>query len=170
MNKYFNSVLNFIKDQLGISDKLRFIPAYKPTWSDKYELRITSIELVKKLINVGCPPAKSNIITFPKFIDDKYMSHFIRGYFDGDGSLWSQKDGKSWHLAFTCGSKVFIEDLKKYIEDKTQSIGSIYSYSAYSLVYSRKKEIAALLNYIYKDSEFSMLRKRTKFKEFINNL
>lgn len=41
--------------------------------------------MCEDLINLGCVPNKSLILKFPTFdiVPEKYMSHFIRGYFDG---------------------------------------------------------------------------------------
>ena len=54
-------------------------------------IRISSKEIVNDLINHGCIPNKTFVIQFPN-IDEKYYSHFIRGYFDGDGSISVNED------------------------------------------------------------------------------
>lgn len=44
----------------------------------------------KVLNNYGCTPRKSPTLKFPDFSifkDKTLIKHFIRGYFDGDGSL-----------------------------------------------------------------------------------
>ena len=41
------------------------------------------------LIKQGCVPRKSLILTFPNTnqVPENLINHFIRGYFDGDGSI-----------------------------------------------------------------------------------
>lgn len=41
----------------------------------------------------GCPPAKTFLIDFPDFLREDLYSHFIRGYFDGDGCACVLSDG-----------------------------------------------------------------------------
>lgn len=54
------------------------------------------------LISNGCVPKKSLILKFPEedIVSKELQSHFIRGYFDGDGSLLHSKTSKkiSWLL------------------------------------------------------------------------
>lgn len=49
-------------------------------------LRFHNKVLCKDLISLGCIPRKSLKLKFPG-IPNKYLSHFIRGVFDGDGSI-----------------------------------------------------------------------------------
>ncbi len=53
-----------------------------------YRLELNSIYLSKVLKQHGCPQAKSFTIIFPKWLNNNLINHFIRGYFDGDGSIW----------------------------------------------------------------------------------
>ena len=47
--------------------------------------------MANDLINLGCIPNKSLILLPPK-LKDEFISHFIRGYFDGDGSIGKYKN------------------------------------------------------------------------------
>lgn len=51
-----------------------------------YKLEINSVKMTDDLIKLGCVLNKSLVLTPPK-LNYKYISHFIRGYFDGDGSI-----------------------------------------------------------------------------------
>ena len=55
----------------------------------KYTLYVYDKSITKKLENVGVLKNKSLTLKFPTFISDDLMPHFIRGYFDGDGSIWN---------------------------------------------------------------------------------
>ena len=58
-------------------------------------LEICSPEIGEKLISYGCVPRKSNILKFPDisiFKSKNLIRHFIRGYFDGDGSVFISKE------------------------------------------------------------------------------
>ena len=121
------------------------------------------------LLKLGGIPAKSLIIQFPE-VPDRYLSHFVRGFFDGDGSFFINIDKRLAHhykyLAsnFT-GNIDFLTVLEKKIKDNA-GIDSTGLYSANIsrisyLTYFNKKAIV-LGNYMYEDSE--NLRLERKFK------
>ena len=58
------------------------------------KVRIGCRKLVADLQNKGCHPRKSMTLTFPSFnqVPEDLVRHFIRGYFDGDGSIWTAKN------------------------------------------------------------------------------
>jgi hypothetical protein len=161
-------VMEFIKNELKASNKLRYIKPHKKTWSAKWQLGIKSIDLSKDLTNVGCPPAKSLILKFPSFINDDLMPHFIRGYFDGDGHINFSKG--SYRMGFTSGSISFITDLQNFIYAKT-GVNIQYYTNKYnnckSLQTSNQKSIRKVLTYLYNNSSFSMKRKREKAQAFL---
>ena len=52
---------------------------------------VNSPHLINTLISYGCTPKKSLTLKFPDISIFKNMDlirHFIRGYFDGDGSVF----------------------------------------------------------------------------------
>jgi len=73
-------------------------------------LRINSKILGKDLIKLGCIPRKSLTLNFP-FIQDKFLSHFVRGYFEGDGSIHFNKPN-TIKITFI-GTKQFLEELQE---------------------------------------------------------
>jgi hypothetical protein len=52
-------------------------------------VRITSKQIVEDLKRFNIVPKKTFIYTLPEWlIDHPLVNHFMRGYFDGDGSVW----------------------------------------------------------------------------------
>ena len=47
----------------------------------------------------------------------KFQEHFIRGFFDGDGSIYKLKDGRVV-VKFTCWSPIFLLKLQELITKK----------------------------------------------------
>ena len=85
------------------------------------EIRITSNKLCNDLKRFNITPRKTKIYTFPKFIETHPMlSHFMRGYFDGDGSLfYSYKPNKMKQLFFSLrGTSEFLEVFRKQLQDR----------------------------------------------------
>lgn len=83
------------------------------------------------LCNHGCVDRKSKIIRMPN-IPENLIRHFIRGYFDGDGSVcfyFATKAHKHRTLttSFTSGSQGFLEDICNIIP--TSYIQKVYWHS-----------------------------------------
>lgn len=93
-----------------------------------YLLRIGSHVLYSDLTKLGLYPNKSLTIRFPK-IPKKYITHFIRGYFDGDGCVRiCMRKGKDEKMVinklctiFTSGSKLFLEELAACIKENADT-------------------------------------------------
>lgn len=79
------------------------------------EVKFESKQMADDLIALGCVPRKSLILRFPS-VPDHLVSHFVRGYFDGDGSI-SYRDfcgtmvSAQLRLRF-CGTESFLATLK----------------------------------------------------------
>ena len=95
---------------------------------DKAYLEVYNKTFVNGLIKQGCTPKKSKILQFPK-IPKQLHPHFIRGYFDGDGSVFMGKSGYNkgkWGFSIASGSEDFLLTLKNLMDHEsiTTSIGS----------------------------------------------
>jgi hypothetical protein len=74
---------------------------------------VHSTKMCKRLIKLGCMPRKAKKIRFPKNIPANYTNHFVRGYFDGDGSISFNKPN-TIRIRFI-GNERFMKALKKEI-------------------------------------------------------
>jgi len=123
----------------------------------RYLLRIGNRELYNDLINLGLYPNKSLTIRFPN-IQKKFLSHFVRGYFDGDGCVRiSMRKGKKHTFVlsklcsvFTSGSKVFLEELARQIKNaiNTKLLKVYNGHSSYMLSYTTEDSIR-LFKFMY---------------------
>lgn len=73
-----------------------------------YKLEFYREKMIDDLNKLGLIQAKSLKMKFPD-VPEEYMRHFIRGCWDGDGSVYLQNGRVA--ASFTCGSKQFIEKL-----------------------------------------------------------
>lgn len=143
---------------------------------------INCTAMCKDLINLGCVPNKSLILKFPKndIVPENLMSHFIRGYFDGDGGIFylekkyhnnlRNNDYDTWVCrCYFTGNIQFITELKKYLETKVGIIvGKITPdkrSKAISISIYGKDNIKKFGEYIYKNSTVELDRKKEKFDE-----
>ena len=116
---------------------------------------------------------KSHVIRFPD-VPKKYLRDFIRGYFDGDGSVFfidyiRTKDGRSTRelrTNFTSGSRKFLEDLmaalNREIGLSMRRIGVYNGGISLKLGYSMK-DSDALLHYMYYKGFPIGLRRKADF-------
>jgi hypothetical protein len=75
-----------------------------------YTIRISNSEIYADLQRLGLTPAKSLTLQFPDMPLD-CVRHFIRGCWDGDGSIYLEKRDHIPNASYVSGSKSFIERL-----------------------------------------------------------
>ena len=138
---------------------------------EKYsKLILDSKKMCEDLIDKGCLPNKSLVLRFPseKQVPKELIRHFIRGYFDGDGSISISK-GKYKYVNFT-STKEFCVELKKVASNEEIELGKFHQRykdkinSAGSVFVKGEEEILKLYNYMYKDcGDLFLKRKKEKF-------
>jgi hypothetical protein len=117
-------------------------------------INITSQELVSKLKEFGCHQRKSLTITYPTVISDNLQRHFIRGYFDGDGGIFS-----TYATISICGSEMFISELRNRLINELNMYFGLRIGDCYSLILSGRRQIYKFLKWIYEDSNIYLERK-----------
>lgn len=124
-------------------------------------------KIVTDLFKIGCVNKKSMIIEFPD-INNEYFRHFIRGYFDGDGCMYT-KNGKLNHMSIVSGSLIFLEQIKKILYDDLNVIVKLSKYkNIHKLNIYNKIDLHKIYEYFYKNSFVFLKRKKNKFDEFID--
>lgn len=126
---------------------------------------LASKQMFGDLQNLGCVQRKSLILKFPD-INIKLVRHFIRGYFDGDGSVfWEKKKNKVPQLGIAfVGTKHVLENINKYspsfLNIRKHSCGSVYVSE-----FRGNNKARAFRDWLYKDATIYLDRKREKFLE-----
>jgi hypothetical protein len=132
-------------------------------------------KLTKDLLRLGLKPRKSLDIKFPD-VPKEYLTDFIRGVFDGDGSVFFEKRSPRLRLRskFISGSKQFIETL----ENKLRLLGmpkrNIYEQKTkngilYMFIYCHK-DSSKLFRILYKGIPGNGLFLRRKYYKFLSGL
>lgn len=121
--------------------------------NNSYSFSIRSPKIVESLKKMGATERKSKKLIFP-FVPKKYLSHFIRGLWDGDGSIALQTGRKSYHASLTSGNKGFLEQVNKVL---TCSIKEFRGGSISTVVCKRGKKMP-MGQVLKKDSTYYMLR------------
>jgi intein-encoded DNA endonuclease-like protein len=144
----------------------------KESYSDNCRVSINSNKLVEDIIDKGVTPRKSFTLGRPN-IKDEYHNHFIRGYFDGNGSIsFSLKEStesdreviKLLAVSIACISHNFIQYLK---DELTKENVNLKTNGKYSVAVSNMYECQLFLNYIYKNATLFLERKKEIADKFL---
>jgi intein-encoded DNA endonuclease-like protein len=144
--------------------------------------RIGNSSLVEQLNRLGIKERKTTTLTFPNenIVPLKLQRHFIRGFFDGDGCITfsvSPSNKIKWKFQITSNfsflnsiRSIFCKELGFNLTSlrKESRTDSDVFYLEHSSTGSNK--IKKIYDFLYKNSEFSLDRKRKKFEILINNL
>lgn len=164
-------ILELFRDQLSPSSK---ISSHKKaaTQNIQYNIKFTAPILAENLeLIYGIKPKKTYdlLYEFPfEKIPNELIHHFIRGFFDGDGTINLRKKGFVPQFGFVFTSMNLLEQFIKYIPFNghriTEAQGKNLKY--FQLLYScgHGKDID-IMNYLYKDATFFLKRKFDIFQE-----
>ena len=127
--------------------------------SNCYFISFCSKKLYENLIKLGGLRCKSKIAAFPK-VPEKFLPDFIRGYFDGDGSVFfvkyirtkDKRFTKELRTNFTSGSRQFLNNLMEILNKEIglplKKLGVFNNGGSLKLGYGMK-DSDALLRYMY---------------------
>jgi len=121
-------------------------------------LRIFSKKMVFDLIKNGLVERKTSILKFP-IIEKLFIRHFIRGYFDGNGSSRINSNKNQIRCKFTCASIDFIEGLRKTLFENNIPSYIVKSNNVFDLCIDSKKNVLSFMEYMYDGSTIYLDRK-----------
>lgn len=140
-----------------------------------YTVKMYSKHLCNQLTSLGCPRAKSFIITYPEWMPDNLHSHFIRGMFDGDGCLTFRENQKEWKWSLA-STEMCCEVIQKIFLQKLEMIVNYHNISktgnnTCELETSGNEKINKIMSWLYSEAESSIYleRKFEKFQQLIDH-
>ena len=111
-------LLETVRSLMGSTHIIRTESNKNGTW---LTLAIYSIKIVHDLISIGIKPRKSLTCTMLD-VPEKYQADFIRGLFDGDGSVCEIKrhdaNTPGIEVDFATGSPIFRQQLSSFLNNK----------------------------------------------------
>jgi hypothetical protein len=136
-------------------------------------IQICSQEIYQDLLSKGVTPRKSATLQFPaqNIVPSYLLRHFIRGYFDGDGSIFRNA---STFVFSVVSSPLFNLGLSEILKEelglaptfssnvKTNKVNYLSYYSLYNLT--------KLYDYLYLDCSVCLSRKKIKWESFGRSL
>lgn len=126
-----------------------------------------SKKIFDDLAKYGIVPRKSLIINcLPILENESLMPHLIRGYFDGNGTVYVNSQSNTLKVAFY-GTHALLEDINNYLSSKLnvnkKSITDQKSEQVSLYSYASKNDIQEFYDYIYKDATIFLKRKKDLF-------
>ena len=149
----------------------------KITAHESFGVDITSAQICNSLVNLGIGYNKSHSELHIPNISEELISHFIRGYFDGDGCItgWiAVEKGKSDRFRYSfdiCGKTItMLNDIMVFFakHDIKININYLKRDDIYRLKTSSKKEIEKIYHLLYDKSNFYLSRKFNKMNHYVN--
>ena len=136
---------------------------------------LSSQKTVDDLISHGCVKQKSLILQPPIGVPQELIHHFIRGFFDGDGSIYYNKSAFERHKTWNAPSySINITSTKEMIEwiIDTVGFGNIYNEKRREKTWyyqqSGNNKVKAFCDFIYKDATIFMERKYKLYQDLLN--
>lgn len=157
---YLQWIANVINEHLHTTYSLKYISSNKA-----YSLSVYKSDFVSRLVNLGITNNKTyenNAFVFNN-IPTNLKYHFVRGYFDGDGSISFYKKKNRCHVGIVSLNHQLISAIQEYVYHifKFGTIRMDKQYSRYQICgnVSTKK----FLDWLYKDANYYMQRKYDKY-------
>lgn len=169
-------LLEKIRKEIGSENPLRIINNSQRhdngySYNNMCNLQMYSKHICESLEKLGVVQNKSLKLEFPN-ISKKLYPHFLRGYFDGDGSIYQyvkNKNNKRITLTFT-STENFCKKIKEIVENELGIYCGIYDASCHNGITkvaslsgtSAKK----LLHWMYKDADLYLQRKYDRYIQY----
>jgi hypothetical protein len=136
-------------------------------------LRVCSSKLVDDLCNGGVCPRKSLVLEWPHSLPQELVRHYIRGYFDGDGT-WTFKTqknaGKNVQSAFSViSSKEHLLVLQNHLMQEC-GLGATTiceTGKIFKLSYHGNRQVARIAHYLYHEAKIFLPRKLERIRPFL---
>lgn len=146
---------------------------------DRKIARVTlnSYKLCNDLHKLNIHQNKSYDITMPT-LSNEMIPHYLRGFFDGDGSYYYHYDAKNRRYRYSfevvSASEVIIRQIKEYLLSNgintniyTRKSPSSNNY-VFRLMTGSKKEMLKIIDLLYSDAHIYLDRKYNKTNEIKN--
>lgn len=137
---------------------------------------LNSVHMCATLARHGCGQRKSDVIRYPFWLDRALWSHFVRGYFDGDGGL-SREMGTRLaprHVKYRANivsNPHFVDDLNQVFEQELGRQFYVLRYHGHKrttqIRIEGNRQVESFLSWLYQDATVKMKRKHDLFEALL---
>src|SRR3989344_4344867 len=167
------ALLEKIKRAVQATHKISLRPK-RQNESQLYRLQIGSKTMFYDLQKLGFTPWKTKNLVLPH-VPRKYLPHFVRGYFDGDGNVWiglihknRKKNTLALLTAFTSCSRSFLINLHARLKKVGLCGGSLVFYRTFCRLQYSIEDSLHLALFMYQSIPHGLYinRKKAIFDKF----
>lgn len=171
-------VLEKIRKAMGITSPIRLANKSRNSRNilPIYKLNVQRQKITQDLINKDCPPNKTFVTKFPTLekVPEHLLVHYIRGVFDGDGSIHNTLKKKhsvrSWTISIA-GTPTLLEPMLDFIRSRVDVRGGIYQNgNIQEIKVGGNNQVLAVANWLYANSTIHMNRKFEKYQDLIKQM
>lgn len=180
-----SEIVNLFKNIISPEARTFTVQEHKTTGRNKkivnahlsYGIDISSSKICNDLVDLGYGYKKSyNELKLPN-LDNSLIIHFIRGYFDGDGTISGyvryeigKKPRVCMYFSLISKTKNILVEIQKFFHkyNINTNISFIKRDQLYRLITSSKEEVKKIYNLLYTNSYFYLNRKFSKFDYYVN--
>lgn len=163
LNKNDGYIIELFKKELQSDNVI------STTRHDCLRFSVHSNKIAEDLSHYMIFPNKSHRHDELRILDEPYMSHFIRGVFDGDGWVYERKYGLTFGI---CGTKEATESLERYLR-LTLNIPKVkvasYENKVPFFTHSSKESVKKIYDYLYSNATIYLKRKKEVFDKAYAN-
>lgn len=162
-------ILYKIKSEMNYNRPLKYVEESKNNSNSRnqYALIIDNKQIATSLEKWGIIPNKTKTLVFPDFLSEELISHFIRGCWDGDGTISHNAENQRGGFI---GTYAMCSKIKEIIENKLGVHFSITKQKSltmdnlYSISIKGRIQLKKFLDFIYNDSTIHFNRKYSYYR------
>ena len=137
------------------------------------KLQVFSSTMKKDLAHYNIVPAKTFILTPPELLAREYIISYIRGFFDGDGSIYYAGTTFTWRVG--SASKKILEWMRSFLAEEYGIVNNKLYYNKlangtdfYYLQYTGQAKMEKLYKALYVPNSLRLQRKYDFFTHYMN--
>lgn len=166
-------ILEKMKRVFKYTGEIKYKKPVNERCKPQYSLYLCSKDISHDLEKLGCPPNKTFKIKFPSpdIVPDSLIHHFLRGYFDGDGSFKVGKTNRPNNVSII-GTRNFVDGIVKlcdFAEFHYYQRHPKRNKDNWTIMITKKDGIRNFMNYIYKDATIYLQRKYDLYVKSVIN-
>jgi hypothetical protein len=162
--------LEIIRDLISPGRKLyEYKRISRPNSQSTVKLVVYDKSLYNQLFIHGLHPRKTFTILPPRGLPSHLVHHWIRGYFDGDGTVYLTLNSSRLRCGVTSGSRDLLLFIQKSFNDIGVKRNNIQSEKTYYIIKYSGASAIRFFDYIYQDATIYLERKYNKFLNYIEN-
>ncbi len=160
-------IIEKFKEELNATTK---ISHYIKNGRNECIFGVHSKEMAADLALYGICERKTFNTELSSLVPKELYPHYIRGVFDGDGTVFLSGKYKSLTFGFY-GTHKLVSQVKQYLTKQIHiSDNSIFDKETVSFItFSKIKDVKNFYNLLYSDSHFYLRRKKNVFEKYLKD-